>query len=209
MDKIVAALQHKPMGIVELAEVLGMGKSNVWVYLNKMRKGSPKRIFISGYVKKQDATAGQPAPVYSAGSKPDFEYVPNNRPTPKTSAAQRREQMTALLRKSPMTAQQLGDQMHIVKARALMYLGEMKRENAIYISRWLRPEGAGAWAPVYALGNRADKPSSKGETSGQRHARLMRDPEHAEEERARRRRRYAVERLRGKPQGIFAALGLS
>lgn len=208
MDKIIAALQSKPMGVVELAEVLGMGKSNVWVYLDKMRNGTPKRVFISGYRKHAEARAGQPAPIYSAGSKPDFEYVPNNRPTPKTSAAQRREQMIALLRKSPMTAQQLGDEMHIVKARALMYVGQMKRENAVYISRWLRPEGAGAWAPVYALGNRPDKPTPKGETSGQRHARLMRNPEHAEEERARRRRRYAVERLRGKPQSIFAALGL-
>ena len=208
MDKIVAALQHKPMEISELAVFLGMGKSNTWVYLNKMRNGTPKRVFISGYRQNKAARAGQPAPIYSAGSRPDVEFVPNNRAARKTSAVERREQVLALLREGPMTARQVGECLCVVKARALMYVGALKRENLVYISRWLRPEGAGAWVPVYALGNKVSRPMPKAETSSQRHKRLMLDPEYAEERRQARKRRYCVERLRGKPQNIFSALGL-
>lgn len=214
MDSIVATLKRQPMTVVQLAAALGMGQSNVWVYLNKLRKAQPRRVYISAYKSNTGFGAGRPAPIFSAGNRPDVEFVPNNRPTRKTSAAERLQRVMELLTEKPRTSRELGECMHVVRATALIYVTQLRREKKIHVKRWKHPSAVneecigGAWSPVYAVGNKPDKPQPAAETSAQRHARRKLDPGYVADARRRRKQQYMREKALKKPQGIFAALGL-
>ncbi len=213
-DAILRALYDKPRTIVELAEVLGTVDSNVWAYLNRMRKATPKLVYISGYVSNTGKYAGRPAPVYSAGSKPDVEFVPLNIRGTKTSAAERREQILALLTEKKMTTLQLAAKLHLCGAAVQQHLKHLRDDKKVYIAKYQHPkvknpEGRGSsWAPLYAVGSRKDAPRPKKETTSERHARLRKDPEYLAYVNKRRRLRHELAQIRKKPQNIFSALGL-
>lgn len=214
VDSILAALKRQAMTLSQLAAALNLGESNAWMYVRKLRKAEPRRVYISGYKTNTGFGAGRPAPIFSAGNRPDVEFVPNNRPTRKTSAAERRDKVMELLTEKPRTSRELGECMHVVRATALIYVTQLRRENKIYVKRWKHPSTVneeaigGAWSPVYAVGNKPDKPQPVAETSAQRHARRKLDPAYVADARKRRKQQYMREKVLKKPQGIFAALGL-
>lgn len=207
-DRIVAHLQQGPESADRMCAALGLLYSNLWRYIKRLR--AEKRIHISGWEPRQ----GRPAPIYSAGDRPDVEFVPLRRPVPKISAAQRRVKIIELLTTKPRTSMKLAEAMHVGRDGVLRYLTEMRRERAVYVARWQHPNktrGAGLggrWSPVYAVGNKPDAPMPPKETSKQRHDRLSKDSAYVARCVRKRKARHTVERHLKKPQGIFAALGL-
>jgi hypothetical protein len=211
-QQLVDALSAKPMTVEQLAAELGMCVSSIAIYVARLRT-EPKRIYVSGYARR---TSGMPAVIWSAGAQPDVEFVPLSMPTRKTSAAERIEQVLALLTESPRTLRELGDAMHMVRRAAGRYLTILRNQDdkRVYIKAWLHPsvgfpgQRAGAWAPVYAVGSKPDKPMPAKETSAQRHARRYKRPEIREAEALRRKRDYILKKARSKPTTWLTALGI-
>jgi len=211
-QRIIVSLQQQPKSTKQLADALGMGRSNTAIYLARMR-AEPRRVFICGYEKQ----AGRPTPIYAAGCRPDVEYVPLSRPTPKTSHAQRLEQTLALLSEKPRTLRELGPAMNVVPGAAGKFVRILRTAKQVRIAGWRHPSAVspngtgGDWAPVYAIGSAPDAPKPPRETSKERNARLHKNKDYRAARNKARRDRYQVEKVVKKhtkagPQPWFAAL---
>lgn len=213
---ILDALRAKPMTTQQIADAIGASNSSVAIYLRRLLESVPAKVYVSRYEPNLGKYAGRPAPIYSAGNKKSVEFVPLSCPVPKISSAERRAKILELLEAQPMTVNQLAVKMFIVRGTVSKHMTALRNaaERQVYIKSWDHPskvaeEGKGGdWAPVYAVGDKKDKPKPKQETPSQRHKRLSKDQSYVLQRRLKRRLRYNVEKLRGKPQGIFAALGL-
>jgi DNA-binding Lrp family transcriptional regulator len=209
-QQVVDALKDKQMTVEQLASALGMSPSSIAIYVTRLHE-EPKRVYVSGHERR---LSGMPAVLWSAGSSPDVEFVPLSMPTRKVSAAERIEQVIALLEAQPRTLRDIAKVMHMVPRAAGKYVSLLRAgdEQRIYIARWLSPrvthpgQRAGSWAPVYAVGNKADKPMPKKETSAERHARRYQSREIREMETARRKRDYTLKKAKAKPATWFTAL---
>lgn len=212
--ELVDMLRRQPMTIAEIAKIVGLTVSAVTYRVTRLRDTKPKRVYIKEFRSNCGIYAGRPAPVYAAGFLPDVEFVPLRRPTPKTSGAQRCEQILSILAGGPKSSMQISKRMHVCRDAALRYLTQMRREGRVYISRWIHPNElckgrGGSYTPVYAVGNKKDKPKPAKESSADRNARKRKDPAYVEAERQREAKRRAMLKIRKTPQGIFAALGLN
>lgn len=209
-QQILSSLRESPKTNAQLCEATGLRRASIALYLVRLH-AEPKRAYISGHIMRSH---GSPAPVWSAGDKPDVEYVPQSYPMPKTSAAERREQVLSLLTSRHMSMRQLADKMYVTPATAGRYVTKLRRNGEVYVCRWIAPYNAypgtraATWVPVYAVGNKPDVPMPKQESSSARHARLHAHEGYREERNKKRRLRYQVEKTRKKPNTIFAALGL-
>lgn len=213
-QRIITSLQQKTKTTQQLADALGMCRSNVAIYLERMRR-APRRVFICDYEER----TGRPAPIYAAGDKPDVEYAPLSRPTPKTSAAERLSQALRLLAEKPRTLRELGPAMNMVPGAAGKHVRTLRtsKPKQVFIESWrhpseVSPDGTGGdWAPVYAAGDKPDAPKPPRETGKARHARLHKKKEYRDARNKARRARYQVEKVVKKhtkagPQPWFAAL---
>lgn len=215
--RVLNSLSGARMTVAQIAQELGISASSVALHIAALRR-SPKQIYICGHDGKagKPVHGGCPAPIWTAGSKPDAEFVPLRSPSPKITSYQRQEQIIAILKRGPRTTAQLSEVMHIVRAKVNDHLRKLRVDGnkRIYIKHWnhpalvARPGTGGDWAPVYAIGDKPDAPKPKKETSKDRHRRLMQDPVYREDRKKGARKRYQITKLRKKPQGIFAALGL-
>lgn len=209
--ELVDMLRRQPMTISEIAKIVGLTVSAVTYRVTRLRDTKPKRVYIKEFRSNCGIYAGRPAPVYAAGFLPDVEFVPLRRPTPKTSGAQRCEQIIAMLLSGPKSSMQMAKKIHLSRDAVLRYVTEMRREGRIYISRWVHPNElckgrGGSYTPVYAVGNKKDKPKPRKESSAARNARKRKDPEYVEAERKRAAMRRSKLRLCKTPQNIFSAL---
>lgn len=215
--RIIASLAEKPKTVERLAAALRMCPSGVALYLKRMH-AEPRRTYVCGHEKA--ARTGLPANIWAAGSQPDIEYVPQSRPTPKTSAKERCTQVLELLAEKPRTTRELAPLMHIVYGAVIKYI-RMLREpgnRQLYIAKWLHPRevdpsrtSGGDWAPVYAVGTKPDAPKPARETSQARHARMQKDREFRRVRNQARRARYQRDKivqqhLKAGPRPWFAAL---
>jgi hypothetical protein len=196
--RIISRLSTKPQTVEQLASALGKCPSGIALYLKRMR--AEHRVFVCGHEPRH----GSPAKVWAVGDRPDVEYVPIDRPTPKISAAQRREQVIALLTEKPRTIRQLAPAMHVVYETAGRYVGQLHKgpNRQVYIQAWrhprdLNPENSrgGDWAPVYAVGDKPDAQKPARESSKERHARMHKDREYRRARNAQRRARYQQDKL--------------
>lgn len=210
-QRILEALTGKRLRVVEIVQATGICRSGIAKHLLALH-AEPKQIFICGFDPK---TKGRPAPIWTAGNQPDVEFVPNTRPTRKTTAAERRDQVLAELKRKPRCARELADDIHVVTGTVVRYITALRRpENRqLFIIRWNHPskvcktgEG-GDWAPVYAVGTREDVPKPT-ETPSERHHRLMKDDAYREQRRSARRVYYQLEKARKRPNNWASALGL-
>lgn len=211
--RIVALLSETPMTISDMAARFQMTISNISFYIKRMRNSSPKLVYVSSFKENTGRYAGRPAPIYSAGSKPDLEFVPLRRPVPKISAQQRRERVLELLAEKPSSSIELGKKMFVVRDTALRYLTQLHNERQIYIARWVHPNKSqpgrgGSYTPIYAIGSKDDAPRPQKETSQARHARRRQNKAYVEAERQRAAKRRERSKNKVKPQGIFAPLGI-
>lgn len=213
VQRILTSLANEPQTVAELSARFNTTVSNMSLYIKRLRDAVPRQVYISSFNSNTGKYAGRPAPVYAAGSKPNAEFVPLRRPTPKKSVAERCEQVLAHLLQSPLSSVELAAKMFVVRDTALSYLTKLRREGKIHITRWAHPskfkEGrGGSYTPIYAIGSKADKPRPKKESSAARNARKRKEPGYAESERKRAAKRRAIIKFSKKPQSIFAALGL-
>jgi biotin operon repressor len=197
--RALAALRQKPMTTQQLADALGLCRSSAANYIVRLR-AEPQQIYVSGHEQRQ----GSPAPVFAVGARPDVEYLPQSIPAPKPSKEQRCAQVLKLLAEKPATARQLGPRMNVVPGTAMKYIAMLRdpANKQVFILKWLHPRQVdpkntvgGDWAPVYAVGNKADKPKPPAETSAQRHARLHKDRDYRRVRNVERRARYEKEKL--------------
>lgn len=206
--RILACLAREPMTVQQISAAINTCRSSVGMALKRMNEGA-RKVFICGHTERRK---GRPQPIWSAGNMPNVEFVPNARPAPKISAAQRRQQILDLLRRRPQTVAELAESMHIVRARVVKYLGELRnaQPRQVHIAKFLHPSKfgrGGTWVPVYAIGNKPDAVLVI-ETPAQRHARLSLDLAYREDRRKERKVRYQIERLRKKPNHWASALGV-
>lgn len=206
---ILDLLASGPMSRQQLSKALAAAGSSIAMHLERLH--DDKRIHICGHIPNH---MGMPATLWGIGNLPDVEYVPQSRPVPKTSAAERCEQVFQALAQQPRTSQQLAEAIHVVKKTASVYIAQLRRDKRLYILKWLAPgiaypdARASSWVPVYAVGNHKDAPTPKRETRAARHARLSKDRDFREAERRRARVDYLVKKAKKKKQNIFSALGL-
>lgn len=207
--QIIASLYNSPKTNAKLCAAVGLGRASVALYLVRLHD-EPRQAYIIGHEMRN----GSPAPVWAAGDSPDVEYVPQSRPTPKTSAEERIQQVLSLLTSRRMTMRQLASKMYVTQATAGRYVTKLRRDGKVYVYRWIAPYNAypgtraATWIPVYAVGDNLDMPMPKQESSSARHARLHAHEGYRDERNEKRRLRYQVEKTRKKPNTIFAALGL-
>lgn len=213
-DSILRMLREQPRTVKELAVAQKTAESNIWVYINRMRKATPKQVYICRHKTNTGIHAGRPAPVFAAGGREDVEFVPLNIRGTKISMAERCERVIELLTAKKMTTKKLAETMHLSDEAVRIYLKRLRREKKVYIAKYqnprvTNPEGRGSsWAPIFGAGSRPDAPAPKKETYQQRHARLQKDPVYIAAQNKRRRHRYELAQIRKKPQNIFSALGL-
>lgn len=206
---ILDLLASGPMSRQQLSRALAAASSSIAMHLERLH--AAKRIHVCGHIPNH---MGMPATLWALGNLPDVEYVPLSRPMPKTSAAERREQVLRALGKKPRTSLQLAESIHVVKKTASVYIAQLRRDKRLYIVKWiaggtLYPDSrASSWVPVYGVGNEPDAPTPKRETRAARHARLSKDSAFRQAERQRARVYYLIKRAKKKPQTIFSALGL-
>lgn len=195
--RIISSLNKAPKTVEALAAELGRCPSGVSLYLKRMR--AEGRLYVSGHIPSLGAFAGCPAKIWSVGNRPDVEYVPLRRPTPKTSAQERRDTVLRLLAEQPRTVRALAAAMHIVYETAGRYVGQLRKQERrqVYIAKWSHPREispestkGGDWTPVYAVGKKPDAPKPKRETSKERHARLSKSRAYRKARNAARRDRY-------------------
>lgn len=122
------------------------------------------------------------------------------------------DRMLAALEAKPMTRAEMEVELFASKTKMLNYIrhlhgGETKR---IYIKRWASTSGPNA--PVYAVGDLPDAPKPRPLTDEERAKlewkRIRANQDRYENAKAAARIRLAISKIRGKPQGIFAALGI-
>lgn len=134
--RIIASLKQKTKTTAQLADALGMCRSNAAIYLARLH-AAPRRIFVIDHEKR----TGSPAPIWAVGSRPDAEYVPHARPTPKTSHAERLARALELLTEKARTVRELGPAMNVVPGTVARYVRDLRNAEPkqAFIKTWRPP----------------------------------------------------------------------
>lgn len=205
MARILDLLQKGPMMRAELAAALSVPSATIHWNLNRLM-AAPRQVRVSSWVR----TGGQPARQFSLGDAPDAPFEALH--TVRKKKVDMAEINLALLVKALATPQSAADlalvcrcSMTYVRKHMAMLMAETPRR--IYVKEWRRPDGPGGLAMVYAAGTRRDakKPNI---TQAQRFEELKADPEKHKRSLELRQLATARRKMRGKPQNIFAALGI-
>jgi hypothetical protein len=117
------------------------------------------------------------------------------------------------LKALPMTRDELQCLLGLSKPAMRRYIDHLRdpENKRIFIAAW-RGSTKGRFAPVHALGDKPDAPQPTALTRHERNAlqwrRIKADRDRHDRVKASARVYGAINRMRGKPQGIFAALGI-
>jgi DNA-binding CsgD family transcriptional regulator len=201
-QRIIECLMAGPKTVTTLAALLAMSRCNAEIYMRRMHKAD--RIHIATYEKR----TGRPAPVWAVGQKTDAEYVPNRRPSPVRTVAERVEQVKELL-KAGHTSRELAEKLCVTRGRAQHYVQLLRKAGnvSVRIIGWRHPGHRGDLAPIYRIGCGEDAPKPR-ETRAQRYAKEKANPEKYERILRKRRVRHLVDMAKKRPNGIFGALGI-
>jgi predicted transcriptional regulator len=113
-------------------------------------------------------------------------------------------QILDALDQAPSTSDQLAELMPACQATAIKTLRLMRDAKIVYIKRWVGGN-AGRYKPVYAIGNRPDKPEPK-MTTAARFVRLKANTERYELHKHKQNSRYRLRVVRKTPQTWMSAL---
>jgi predicted ArsR family transcriptional regulator len=208
--RILAAIAAEALTAQQLADRLHLTRDGINIHLKAMKEAAPRQVHVAGWV--YNPQGGRPAPMYRPGDRPDAKYVAARAPTRHLQVGKQLAKIKRLLRAKPMTAAQLGQALGTSSGWARNLVVRLRAEKQVYIAGWQSP-GAGI-APLYAMGARDDVPrppiDPKNAYARLKHRRETDD--HAREVYERDLRRRAlnskIKKLKAKPQGIFAALGV-
>jgi hypothetical protein len=122
-----------------------------------------------------------------------------------THAAKRRIlQIRSTLTFGRKTAEEISKAISLSKRAVCYYMNHLRRctPRQVHICGWTRPDGSNVWAPVFALGDKADKPRPPRKSAAQRmrdaRRRINADPERFFEYRKKEELRNAIRRPRKK-----------
>lgn len=180
--RILAIIRERPQTSAEIASTIGLKKSMVNLYLRRLNRVVPRRVYIIDHA---PVIRGAPGSIWAEGDKPNKEYTPQERRVGKITQEERNQSVINALSSGPMTAKELSEKLHVVTRTIHVYVKRLREcePKRVYICRYSHvrerdPDSTtgGEWAPVYAVGWQADAPKPKKETSAERHARLMKTP---------------------------------
>lgn len=208
--RILAAIATEPLTAQELADRLHLTRDGINIHLKAMKNAEPRQVHVASY--DRNVQGGRPAPRYRPGDAKDAVYEPSRTPKRHLQVGKQLAKIKKLLRAKPMSATQLGQALATSPGWARNLVARLRAAKQVYIGGW-QSFGSGI-APLYALGAREDVPRPPIDPKNA-YARLKRRREtddHAREVYERDLRRRAVnskiKKLKAKPQGIFAALGV-
>lgn len=198
----ILAVAKIPVTARTLAAALNLTTSSINIY-TKLMMAEPRTLRIGDYDR---SLIGKPAPMYVAGAGPDAVFNPKR----KDKLADRRQTQLARVLKAleiPCTALEVAVIISRAPSRAHAYIRDLRDDKKVYIADYQKPDGRGARAPIYAVGDKRDK-KLKRQTRAQRHKRDMADDDRRERIQTKRKTHDNLARLAKKPHGIFSALGV-
>jgi predicted ArsR family transcriptional regulator len=199
MLRILDVVTKSPSTARQLAGRLSISGSAILIYTKRMR--TAHRLHISDHI---HSGGGRPAPIYAAGDLPDVEFVPRRKPKVRDRKTVQRERVIKAFHE-PATAEQVASSMNLTASRARFYIKELRDQKKLYIKEWRSPLGRGDLTPVYALGNRPDKPKKR-QTRAERYQLELADPDKHSRILAKRRARDWASRAARTPQTPWSAL---
>lgn len=157
MNRMEAIIAIEPMSAEQLADAMGCTRSNIVIYLRRLRESTPPRAHIFDYAPPVEH-GGRPRPIYAAGDAPDEEFIAKRKPKQECRATRARALILSKL-VTPMTSAELSSMIHLSKSRTLKYLKELREGETrqVYICSWSTADARGDIAPLYKLGNLPDK----------------------------------------------------
>lgn len=203
--RIIDALRRQPMTEYEMADMFKVVRNTITVYMTRMRREN--RVHVARYIKNP---TGRPRPVFAAGAGVDAEYVVvryRSKVKQPDRIAATRERLLQLL-ETPHTVEQLTTILHLSASVVRARVRDLRLEKKVRISGWRHAGSRNGWAPAYKVGSEADKKRPKPLTAAQYSARKRKDDERREHEQNLRRVRDQMRKLRDKPAGWAATLGV-
>lgn len=130
--RILEAVAAKPMTTNDLAKLLHLHQSQVCRYLDDLRNGAPRRVYVSGF--QPVAPNLKPPRLFSAGDKKDAVFPRKSKKKPDRVEARKRQILGLLA--LPQTAEQLAARLGITSNRTRVYLAMLRsRKTAKCTSR--------------------------------------------------------------------------